>query len=159
MTPLQEGETSVRLRHVVGASMLAVLAASCSLGSPADAGSINLYLEVDKGTLPINESMTITATARNVGYDPLTLTGPSDCLLYIEVLNTSGQVIWHSNGGCVGGTVTETLDPGEDKIQSFSWAGVNLAGARMPAGFYHIRAIARVTGAPYVGPPLSVSLE
>jgi hypothetical protein len=65
--------------------MVALLATSCSLGGPADAGSINLYLSVDKSTLAIDDSMTITVTARNVGYDPLTLTGPSACLLYIEV--------------------------------------------------------------------------
>jgi hypothetical protein len=137
----------------------ALLATSCSLGSTADAGSINLYLAVDKGTLPIGESMTITVTARNVGFDPLTLTGPSDCLLYIEVLNNQGSVVWNSTGGCTGSTVTEELVVGHDKIQSFVWDGSSLAGARLSSGYYHIRAVARVTGAAYIGPPLSVALE
>ena len=149
----------MRLRHVLGAYALAMLATSCSLGDSADAGSINLYLEVDKGTLPIGESMTITATARNVGYSTITLTGPSDCLLYIEVLNNGGQVVWRSNVSCTGSTVTESLEPGQDRIQAFTWDGSNLAGARLSSGFYHIRAVARVTGAAYVGPLLSVSLE
>lgn len=149
----------MRLRHVISTCALSVLATSCSLGDSAETSNINLYLEVDKATLPIGESMNITATALNVGYTALTLTGPSDCLIYVEVLNNAGQVVWHSNGACVGGTTTETLDISESKAQTFAWAGVNLAGARLPSGFYHIRAIARVTGQPYVGPPLSVSLE
>ena len=139
--------------------MMAVLASACSLGSPADAGSINLYLEVDKATLPIDEVMTITVTARNVGFDPLTLTGPSDCLLYIQVLSNQGQVVWHSNGTCVGSTVTEEVVPGQDKIQAFTWNGTNLVGARLASGLYHIRGVARVTGLAYVGPALSVALE
>jgi hypothetical protein len=153
------GGRSVQLRQVVGASVLALLASSCSLGGAEEAGSINLYLEVDKATLPIGESMTITVTARNVGYEPMTLTGPSDCLLYVEVLNNQGQVVWHSYGSCTGSTVTEEIQAGQDRVQSFTWNGSNLAGARLAAGFYHIRGIARVTGAAYMGPPLSVSLE
>ena len=149
----------MRYRHVIGASALSLLVASCSLGDSSDAGNINIYVAVDKATLPLDESMTITATAINVGYDDLTLTGPNDCLLYIEVLNNAGQIVWHSNGECSSTSVTETLVPGQDKSQSFTWAGVNLAGARLASGFYHIRAVARVTGAPYIGPPLSVSLE
>jgi hypothetical protein len=156
--PLQE-ENPVRLRHVIGASALAALAAACSLGDSAESSNINVYLEVDKATLPVGESMNITATALNVGYTPLTLTGPSDCLIIIEVLTNSGQVTWSSNAGCMGGTVTETLEVSQSKAQTVTWSGVNIAGARLPAGFYHIRAIARVTGNAYVGPPLTVSLE
>ncbi|HEY5546537.1 MAG TPA: hypothetical protein VIK50_10820 [Gemmatimonadaceae bacterium] len=149
----------MRFRRVIGAWMVALLATSCSLGSTAEAGSINLYLEVDKGTLPIGETMTITVTARNVGYDPLTLTGPSDCLLYVDVLDNQGSVVWNSKGGCAGSTVTEEIVAGQDKIQSFFWNGTSLAGARLASGFYHIRGVAQVTGAAYVGPLLSISLE
>jgi len=99
--------------------MVALLATGCSLGDPTDAGSINLYLEVDKTQLRIGESLTITVTARNVGYDPLTLTGPSDCLLYVEVLTEQGQVVWNSNSACTGSTVTEQLPAGQEKIQSW----------------------------------------
>jgi hypothetical protein len=158
LSPILGGE-SVRFRHAVGSFLLALSATSCSLGGPADAGSINLYLEVDKASLPIDESMTITVTARNVGYDPLTLTGPSDCLLYVEVLNNLGQVVWNSTGSCTGGTVTQEVAPGADKVQSFTWNGSNLAGARLTAGYYNVRGVARVTGAAYIGPMLSVSLE
>ena len=125
-----------------------------------DAGSINLYLDVDKGTLPVGESMNITVRALNVGYDPVTLTGPSDCLLYVEVLSSQGQVVWHSQGAVqrpdrdrgVGAGLREGPD-GE------SGTAPTWPGRRLTAGFYHIRGIARVTGSTYIGPPLSVSLE
>lgn len=149
----------MRCGHVRNAWTLALLATSCSLGDPADAGSLNLSVAVDMPTLPIGAEMTITASARNVGYDPLTLTGPSNCLVYIEILNNQGQVVWHSNATCLNDTVTEEVLPGEDVVQSFTWRGENLAGARLSSGFYHIRPIARVTGAPYVGPAVSVALE
>lgn len=138
---------------------MALLATACSLGNTADAGSMNLYAATDRSTLLIGESMTITVTARNVGYDPITLTGPSDCLLYIEVLSAQSGVVWHSNGGCIGSTVTEELVTGQDKVQAFIWNGTNLAGARLSSGFYQVRAVARVTGGAYIGPPLSVVIE
>ena len=149
----------MRFRGVIGAFSGILLAASCSLGNPEDVGSINLYLDVDKGTLPAESSMNITVRALNVGYDPVTLTGPSDCLLYVEVLSNQGQIVWHSQGQCIGATVTEELVPGSEKTHNVTWDGTNLAGARLPAGFYHIRGIARVTGSSYIGPPLSVSIE
>ena len=139
--------------------MVALLATACSLGNSADAGSMNLYAATDKSTLLVGDSMTITVTARNVGYDPITLTGPSDCLLYIEVLSAQVGVVWHSNGGCIGSTVTEELVPGQDKVQTFIWKGTDLGGDRLSSGFYQIRAVARVTGAAYIGPPLNIAIE
>lgn len=152
-------DSLVRLRQVIGAGAVAVLAAACSLGDPADAGSVIVDIETDRGTLAFDEIMSITVTARNVGYDPYTLTGPSDCLLYMEVLDTSGQVVWHSNGACTGGTVTESVAPGGNKVQTFTWDGTNLAGARLASGYYLIRGVARVTGAAFLGPARSVALE
>lgn len=149
----------MQLRHVVGACVLALLATSCSLGDTAESSPINVFIEVDKAVLPIGESMTITVTTRNVGFDPLTLTGPSDCLMFVDVLDTQGNVVWNSNGSCTGSTVTEAVAPGQDKAQSFSWDGTNQIGARLASGFYHIRPVARVTGAAFVGPTRSVALE
>jgi hypothetical protein len=149
----------VRLRHVMSASLLALSATSCSLENTEDTGSINVYIGVDRSTVPVGESVTITVTARNVGYAPLTLTGPSNCLLFIEILTNTGLVIWRSNVTCASDSVTETLEPGENKVQSFSWSGVNEAGARLPSGIYHIRAVANVVGRPYAGPLSSVAVE
>jgi hypothetical protein len=149
----------VRFRHVIGACTLALLSTSCSLGDSADASSINVYVEVDKSTLGIGELVTITLIARNVGFEPLSLTGPSDCLMYVQVVTNQGEVVWNSNGACSGSTVTEEIAPGADKVQTITWDGTNLAGARLGAGFYHIRPVALVTGAAYVGPSVSIALE
>lgn len=138
--------------------MVALMSSSCSLGSSADAGSITVNIAVDKGSLDIDESVTITVTARNVGYEPLTLTGPSDCLMFIEVRDSQGQVVWSSNGGCTGSTVTEEILPGQDKVQPFTWDGSNLAGQRLAGGYYYIRAVARVTGGAYASQPISIAL-
>jgi hypothetical protein len=151
-------EVLVHLRHVVGAGALTLLAASCSLGNPEEAPAINLFLEVDKAVLQSGEAMTITVTAQNVGYGPVSLTGPSDCLLYTEVLNAQGQVVWHSNGACTGGSVTVSLAPGEARTQSFTWDGSNLNGAQLGPDLYFIRPVVRMTGAPYVGSARSVSI-
>ena len=149
----------MRIRHVIATGSLALVSASCSLGEPEDAGSINLFVSVNDATLGFGETMTITVTAKNVGVDPVSMTGPSDCLLFVEVLNNQGQVVWHTNGTCVGATVIEELGSGEEISLSFTWQGENLAGARLSAGFYHIRPVARLSTAPYAGPPLSVALE
>jgi hypothetical protein len=136
-----------------------LLASACSLGDPADAGSINLYLAVDKSTLATGDSMEITVTARNVGFDPVTLTGPSDCLLYVEIVDGRNNVIWHSNGNCPGPNVTEELVAGQDKVKVITWYGVNLAGSRPLGGYYSVRGVARVTGGAYIGPTLTIAVE
>src|SRR5262245_17340265 len=155
------GGRSVRFRHLVSAGVLAALASSCSLGDSADVGNINLYLEVDDASLSSGEVMNITVTARNVGYSVMTLTGPSDCLLYVDVLNNQGTILWSSNTStnCKGGSVTESLQPGQDKVQTFQWHGENLAGGQLTGGYYNLRGVARVTNAAYQGPLLTVSIE
>ena len=148
----------MRFRQLVGAFAAALLATSCSLGPESEAGSINVFVEVDKNTVPSGESVTITVTARNVGNDPLTLSGPSDCLLFTEILDTMGQLVWNSNTGCAGSTVTEDLAAGEEKVQSFIWNGMNLTGTQVPGGFYVIRGIARTPGGLWAGLPLSIEV-
>jgi len=137
-----------------------VTATSCSLDVPTDVGNIAIYLEVDKATLPLEESVTITARARNVGYDTITLTGKSDCLVFIQVLNSAGLIVYNAEQTCTGQTVTRNLEAGADQVATFVWDGRNQAGSRVPSGLYTIRAIAQVTGDPYLGTePLSIALE
>ena len=150
----------MRFRHVLGASALALAAVSCSLGTSVDAGFINVFIDVSDSQLTVGqESITFTLTARNVGDDPFTLTGPSDCLLFVEVRDTQGNVVWHSNGSCQGANVTETMAVGADKVHSVTWDGSNLAGAFLGPGLYNVRAVARVTGGAYVSPSTSVALD
>jgi hypothetical protein len=136
-----------------------MLASSCSLGNPEEGPALNLIVSLDKGTLPSGETLTITVTAQNVGYEALTLTGPTNCLTYIEVFNTQGSVVWNSSAGCGPGTVTQEITPGEGYTETVTWDGSNLAGARLSPGFYVIRPVARLTGAPYAGPTVTVALE
>jgi hypothetical protein len=152
-------ESIVRLRQLIYAGVLALLGSSCSLGDPEDTASLNVFVSVDKSTLPAGESMTITVTARNVGYSAITLTGPEDCLTFVDILNTQGTVVWNSSGACGATTVTREIVPGENYTESIVWGGSNFAGARLSAGYYHIRPVARLTGAPYAGPMISVALE
>lgn len=141
--------------------VVALVAGSCSLGDNSDDQVIELYVDISDAQLAIDEEMTITVTARNVGFDPVPLSGPAGCLLYIDVLDNQGTIVWTSNtnANCGTQTATETIVVGVDKVASFNWHGENLAGARMTGGFYHIRAVARLTGSLYFGPPLSVALE
>jgi uncharacterized repeat protein (TIGR01451 family) len=145
----------------MSALLLALSTASCSLGDSVDAGSINVFVAVDDAQLTVGEeTITFTVTARNVGYDPLTLTGPSDCLLYVEIFNTQGTMVWSSvQGSCQGATVTEEIAAGQSKDQSFPWNGVNVAGAYLAPGLYLVRGVARTPGTSSVGPALTVALD
>lgn len=156
---LEEGP--VRLRHVLGVSALALVASSCSLEvAPNSGNTINVFIDISDPQLTVGqEFITFTATARNVGNSVLTLTGPSDCLLFVEVRDTQGSMVWNSNGSCVGAIVTVELAVGADRFQSFTWNGTNLAGALLAPGLYNVRAVARVTGGAYVSPPASVALD
>lgn len=155
-----EGD-AVRFRHVLGACALAQTAVSCSLEvDPTAAGTINVFIDVSDSQLTVGqESITFTVTARNVGNDPLTFTGPSDCLLFVEVRDRQGTLVWSSNGSCQGAIVTEELAVGAEKVQAFAWAGTNLAGAGLAPGLYGVRAVARVTGGAYVSPMVAVALD
>ena len=150
----------VRFRHVLGMSALALSAVSCSLGTATDAGFINVFIDVSDSQLTVgSESITFTLTARNVGDSPLTFTGPSDCLLFVEVRDTQGNVVWNSNGSCQGANVTETLAVDAEKVQAVVWNGSSLAGAFLAPGLYNVRAVARVTGGAYVSPSATVALD
>ena len=121
-------------------------------------GSVNVLIEVDKVELPLGDSVTVTVSALNVGNDPVTLTGPSDCLLYVDIINTQGVVVWHSNNGCSTNTVTESLPAGQNKVQKFVWNGAALTGGRVTGGFYLVRGVARTTGTWSTGPTLSIAV-
>ena len=151
----------MRFRHVLGACALALAAVSCSLDvDPTAAGTINVFIDVSDPQLTVGqESIILTVTARNVGDSPLTLTGPSNCLLFVEVRNPQGNEVWNSNGSCQGATVSEQLAVGAERVQSFTWDGTNLAGAGLAPGPYIVRAVARLAGGAYVSPPATIALD
>ena len=150
----------MRFRNVIGAGSLALIATSCSLGDPVDAGSVNVFVEVNDSQITVGQdTVTLTVTARNVGYDALTLTGQSDCLLYVEVFNPQGVLVWNSNGACVGANVTESVVAGQAKSQQFRWNGTNSAGAGLAPGLYLVRGVAKTTIGNTVGLPLTVAID
>ena len=138
---------------------MAVVTGSCSLGNPVDAGVINLFVATDKPTLGQDETMIITVTAKNVGFDPIQLVGQANCLLAVDVLDTQGAIVWNSNINCPGASITEDLVVGTDKIQNFEWNGTNQAGGRLGSGFYHLRAVARLSTQTYFSPSLSIAID
>jgi hypothetical protein len=151
----------VRLRHLVSALLLVLSTATCDLGDSVDPGSIDVFVAVDDANLSVGEeSVNFTVTARNVGFDPVTLTGPSDCLLYVEIFNGQGTMVWSSvQASCLGATVTEEIVAGQAKSQTFAWSGVNVAGAYLAPGLYLVRGVARTPGTSTIGPPLTVALD
>jgi hypothetical protein len=139
--------------------LIATLLGSCSLDD-GEHSSVALTLEVDKVDLPPGESMRVTAIARNIGSRTITLSGPADCLIYIEVRPEVGsQVLYNSSTGCSGASVTEELEPAAQKIQTIDWQGQSDAGIRVPSGNYILRGIVRVTNDPYLGPGLLIRVE
>lgn len=152
----------MRFRDVIGAGLVVLSAASCSLDVPSNVDTINVFVGVDlDGALQVGDSVTITVTARNVGVDPLTLNGPSDCLLYAEVVNSLGSVVWRSNtpSNCGGNIVNVDLVVGVDRVQTFVWRGTSDAGERVSSGYYQVRGAARLTGAAYLGPSIGIAVE
>ena len=150
----------MRFRHVIGACALALATASCSLGDVTDAGTINVYIDVNDSQLTVQqESIIFTITARNVGYSPVTLTGPADCLLVVEVRDQQGTVVWSSNGGCTGAQVSEELAAGLEKVQQFTWDGRNNGGGFLAPGLYNVRALVRLTTGNYPSPAITVALD
>jgi hypothetical protein len=145
---------------MVPAFAVVLIATSCSLGDPTDAGSINIYLDVNDVQLTVGlDTITFTVTARNVGNDPLSFTGPSDCLLYVEVLSSIGNMVWSSNIGCAGQTVTEELAAAQDKVMTIRWDGRTVAGSFLDPGLYVVRPVARTTPTATIGPPVTIALD
>jgi hypothetical protein len=150
----------VRIRRLIGILGVAIASSSCNLDVPDDGVSLALYIAVDKGTIELGDSVTVTVTARNVGFEPFTLTAPSDCLLYIDVYDARDSQIYNSALSCTGASVTQEIAAGADFVRTFVWHGNGTAGARVPSGLYRIRPVAQLTGRPgYPGPSATVAVE
>lgn len=149
----------MRFRHVIGAFALALAATSCSLGSGLDAGIINVFIDVSDSQLSGGETITFTVTARNVGNGILTLTGQSDCLLFVEVRTRSGVLVWNSNSACTGAQVSEDIAAGGEKVLLFSWNGTNNGGGFLAPDQYNVRAVARTTTGAYASATVGVAVD
>lgn len=153
----------MQLRHVMGMLAAVVAVSACSLETGDEGPQVAIYVSLDKGTLQSAsetelDTVMVTVTALNVGYSPFSLSGPSDCLVYMEVYDNDDNRVYSSAATCTGQQVTEELPEGEDKVLTFPWNGTNTAGARVPDGFYRIIGVAAITGRTYVGTPASIAV-
>ena len=141
-------------------AFLAVLAApSCNLETTDNTrDAIALFLEIDQTTISENEAMNVTVRAENVGSETLTLSGPSDCLLYIEVIESSGTRVYNSAQSCAGSSVTEELAPDAIKEMTFTWNGRQNSGERV-IGTFVLRPVALVSSGARAGPGATVIVQ
>ncbi|HSA56796.1 MAG TPA: hypothetical protein VLE53_13885 [Gemmatimonadaceae bacterium] len=139
--------------------LLAVLATpSCNLETTNVRDAIALFLEIDKTTISENEAMSVTVRAENVGTETLVLSGPSDCLLYIEVINLSGTRVYNSAQSCAGSQVNEVLAPEAIKEMTFTWSGQHNTGERV-IGTFTLRPVALVSSGARAGPGAVVIVQ
>ncbi|HEX7122603.1 MAG TPA: hypothetical protein VF178_09570 [Gemmatimonadaceae bacterium] len=141
-------------------SLLVPAVLSCtSFDSPGGPG-IALYLELSATTVPTSgDPINATIIARNVSTGPLTLSGPNDCLLYVEVWNSRSQRVYSSASQCAGAVIDEELGPGETKTATVTWAGTTTNGDRLPAGIYRMHPVALLPGGAYSQPGANVRVE
>ena len=137
----------------------AVLLASCSDPWGTDDGQIALYVEVDRSVIGQDETLTIVATARNIGSKEVTFSGPADCLIFYEVLNTVGNNVYSMAEECTGATTTVSLPAGQDLVRTLTWQAQGRTGGRVALGPYLIRAVARTLPDFYAAPVVQVLVE
>lgn len=102
---------------------------------------LTILTTLDKPSLGPGETVSIVVTVHNVGLEALSLTGPSDCLIFIEALNTDGDRYYTSASQCSGNTVTEEIAAGAQRTANFVWGGNANSGGRVPSGVYLLRPI------------------
>lgn len=141
------------------AAAAAVSAVSCGDPWGTDDGKIALYVEVDRSVIAQGEELTIVATARNIGSQPVTLSGPADCLLFFEVLNSDGTGVYNMADECTGAATTVTVEAGADLERTLKWQAQGRSGLRVAPGYYLIRAVARLLPDAYAAPPVQVLVE
>lgn len=147
------------VRRLLRSLLAAMAVVSCGDPWGTDDGKIALYVEVDRAVIAQGEELTITATARNIGSQAVTLSGPSDCLLFYEVLDSDGATVYSMADECTGGTTTVTIEAGADFERILKWQAQGRAGLRVEPGHYIIRAVARLLPTAYAAPPVQVLVE
>ena len=122
-------------------------------------GVLDIQLSLSTSTLPNGQTTDITVTARNSGEGPISLEGPSDCLLAIRILNSAGTVVYNTDRNCSGATISAQLGGGQQRTQTFTWNGSSNAGVRVPSGSYTIEAIVRLASDPKTSQPGSIAVQ
>jgi hypothetical protein len=122
-------------------------------------GVLDVQLSLGANTLSTGQTTDITVTARNSGEGPISLEGPSDCLLAIRILNGAGTVVYNTDRNCAGATISAQLGGGQQRVQAFAWDGRSNAGVRVPPGSYTIEGVVRLASNPLTSQPGSIAVQ
>jgi Intracellular proteinase inhibitor len=149
-----------KVRHDLWMVCAGLLAASAcvSLDNPGAENTLAINMFIDKPTIVLGDSATISITATNFGDNPVTLSAPGGCYLFIEVYSLNGQYEYGSGDSCRGAITTTTLAPGKDMMATIQWDGRTTAGPRLNPGPYTMRAAARLLDRSIVGGGITVTV-
>jgi hypothetical protein len=139
-------------------SLGALVLSSCSIDDPTPL-QLALNLELDQTLLAVNDSVEVTVIATNYGSKPIALTAPAGCLLFYDVRNANGTLVFRSSESCSGPAVTETIQGGVERRAVLHWDGRGSNGLRVPSGNYAIQAGAAVAEGSRVGAAAVVRVE
>ena len=122
-------------------------------------GILDLQLSLSTNTLSPGQAKSITMTARNSGEEALTLSGPTTCLLAIRIVNGAGTVVYNSDRGCSGDTISSQLGSGQQRVQVFPWDGSANSGTRVPPGTYAVEGFVMLGRDRYPSQPASIVVQ
>ena len=145
------------LRAIICAGLLAA-AACVNLDNPGAVNTLAINMYIDKPTIVLGDSATISITATNFGNNPVTLTAPGGCYLFIEVHALNGAYQYGSGDACRGAVTNATIEPGKEMIATIRWDGRTTAGPRLNPGPYSMRAAARLADRSIVGGGITVTV-
>ena len=122
-------------------------------------GVLDIQLSLGTNTLLTGQTTDITVTARNSGEGPISLEGPSDCLIAIRILNSAGTVVYNTDRNCSGSTISAQVGGGQQRVQAFAWDGRSNSGVRVPTGSYSVEALVRLAANPQTSQPGSIAVQ
>lgn len=113
------------------AALSGILAACSSAVGPRD-GPLQLSVHVERPTIQLGDSTAVTITLRNISSGPVTFTTGGCVLLPYIAAQTTGEIVYPSDGSwvCTLNLVRKTLGPGGTESQRLI-----VRGADAPAPF------------------------
>jgi hypothetical protein len=149
----------MRMSRRVLSAAACLAAVSCSLDEPVSEVTLAVTFGVSAPTVPTGGTIEVSVTARNYGSAPVTLSAPSQCLLFFQVHAVGGNVMFRSFDECVGNSTTQVIPPGEEFSMSFQWDGRGSTGARLVGGTYLLRAGALLGASAILGSSGTINVE
>jgi hypothetical protein len=131
-------------RSRVTLAALSVLGCADSLGPTADAGALQLALEVEPAIVAQHDLISITTRIVNTSSDTVRLHSPSGCLNTIQLFRRSTRIEPWSGISffCLGVLSTFVIGPGDTLLTRYR------TDAEGPPGEYRIRSVWEPDGLP-----------